>query len=228
MKVGDFVEVDYVGRVKDSDEIFDLTREDVAKKENIFNKEFPYKPIVLIVGSDFIIKGLDEALQGMTVGEKKKFEIPKDKGFGERKEEMIKVIPLARFKEQDMKPYPGAVVNIGSFRGRVVSVDGGRVKVDFNHPLAGKVLEYDLEIKSEIKEPAERVKAVVKYFTGVEEVDVEIGGKTAGITIKKDVDVARPVKKVVSDAVIKWCGVEMVKFIEVFGKGEGDKGKIEK
>lgn len=228
MKVGDFVKVDYIGRIKDSGGIFDLTMEDVAKKENIHREDFAYAPVVLIVGSDFIIKGLDDALREMKVGDKKKFDVLPERGFGERKEELVKVIPAARFKEQDMKPYPGAVINVGSFRGKVISADGGRVKVDFNHPLAGKALEYELEIKAEITEIGEKVKSLVKYFTGLEEVGVEQNGTAVSITILKDVDVVRPVKKMVSEAVMKWCGMEKVSFVEIFENPQKSDGKNER
>lgn len=222
MKSGDFVQVDYVGRIKDTGEVFDLTLEDVAKKENVFDPKFPYNPVVLIVGSDFIIKGLDEALKGMNVGDKKKIDIPPEKGFGERKLELVKTVPLSNFKDQETKPYPGAVVNVGNLKGRVSSIDGGRVKIDFNHPLAGKTIEYDIEIKAQIKERSERVKAVLKYFTGIDEADVNCDEKTIEVEIKKDVDVVRPVKKMVSKSIIKWCEAEKVKFIEVF-ESDGQK-----
>jgi len=216
MKPGDFVEVDYVGRIKDTGQVFDVTKEKIAKKENVYNPKTSYKPVVLIVGADFIIKGLDEGLRGMKVGEKKKVDVPPSKAFGDRKENMIKTIPLAKFKEQNLDPLPGAVVNIGNLRGRIVSVSGGRVRVDFNHPLAGKTLEYEIEIKSVVKEKLAKVKAIVKYFTGIEEVDVVCKATQAEINIKKDVDVARPVKKMISDAAIKWCDVKKVKFVEIF------------
>lgn len=218
MKVGDFVEIDYVGRIKNTGEIFDITREGVAKKENVYNPKVSYKPVVLIVGADFIIKGLDEALKDMKIGEKRKVDIPPAKAFGERQEKLIRTIPLARFKEQNLDPLPGSVVNIGNMRGRIMSADGGRVKVDFNHPLAGKTLEYEIEIKSVVKGANKKVKAVMKYFTGIEEVGVVCKGKETEIIIKGDVDVVRPVKKMVSSTVIKWCNVDKVRFVEVFEK----------
>jgi len=227
MKVGDFVEVDYVGRIKDTGDIFDLTKEEIAKKENVYNPKVTYKPVVFIVGADFIIKGLDEALRNAKIGEKKKVDVPPAKAFGERKEELVKTIPLGKFKEQNLDPSPGVVVNIGNLRGRILSVSGGRVKVDFNHPLAGKTLEYEIEIKSLVKAQPEKVKSIVKYFTGITDVDVACKDKEAEITIKKDVDVVRPVKKMVSDAVIKWCGIDKVKFVEIFEKAE-NKPKTEK
>ena len=111
MKDGDFVQVDYVGRVKGTNDIFDLTNEDVAKKENVYNPKITYKPVTLIVGGGFILRGLDEALKDMKVGERKTFEVAPDKAFGDRRDDMVKPLPLARFKEQNIDPFPGAVVN---------------------------------------------------------------------------------------------------------------------
>lgn len=216
MKDGDFVSVDYIGRIRGTNEIFDLTLEDVAKKENVFNPKIKYKPVTLIVGGGFILRGLDEALRDMNVGEHKTFEVAPDKAFGEKREDMVKPIPAARFKEQNIEPYPGAIINVGELRGRIVSVDGGRVKVDFNHPLAGKTLVYDLEAKAMVVKPEEKVKSIVFYFTGLDEVDAKVVDGAADITILKDVDVVRPVKSMVSENVMKWCGVGKVRFIETF------------
>ncbi len=225
MKPGDFVEVDYVGRIKGTGEIFDLTLEEVAKKENIHNPKANYSPVVLILGSGFIIKGLDEALRKMKVGEKKKIEIKPEDAFGQKRDELVKLLPESRFKGQKVDPFPGAVINIGNMRGKIVSVDGGRVKVDFNHPLAGKVIEYNIEVKSLVKKQDDKIKAVVKYFTGVDDVEVSVKDNTAEIIVKKDVDIVRPVKSMVAENVIKWCGVENVKISEIFEKPKTPTGK---
>jgi len=216
MKDGDFVQVDYVGRVKGTNEIFDLTKEDVAKKENVYNPKITYKPVTLIVGGGFILRGLDEALKNMKVGERKTFEVAPDKAFGDRRDDMVKPLPLARFKEQNINPFPGAVINIGELRGRIMSVDGGRVKVDFNHPLAGKTLEYDLEIKALVEKQDEKVRSIVFYFTGIDEADVTIADGVAEISMLKDVDVVRPVKSMIAENAMKWCGLSKVKFVETF------------
>ena len=216
MQDGDFVSVDYVGRVKGTNDIFDLTIEEVAKKENVFNPKVKYKPVTLIVGGGFILRGLDDALRDMKVGERKTFEVTPERAFGERKDEMVKPIPAARFKEQNIEPFPGAVINIGELRGRIVSVDGGRVKVDFNHPLAGKTLVYDLEVKASVDKQDEKVKSVVFYFTGLDDVDAKVSEGAAEIRIMKDVDVVRPVKSMIADTAMKWCGVDKVRFIETF------------
>jgi FKBP-type peptidyl-prolyl cis-trans isomerase SlyD len=90
------------------------------------------------------------------------------------------------------------------------------VKVDFNHPLAGKTLEYDLEIKALVEKQDEKVKSIVFYFTGIDDVDVKVADGTAEISVLRDVDIVRPVKSLIAENALKWCGVNKVKFVETF------------
>jgi len=219
MNSGDFVYIDYVGRVKDTGEIFDLTKEDVAKKEGIHSEKFKYGPIAVVVDSDMILPGLNEVLKEMKVGGKKKAEIKPEKAFGERNAELIKLIPESIFKQQDVDATPGSFVTVNKMRGRIVSMDGGRVKVDFNHPLAGKILEYDMEIVGEIKEQDEKIKAVVCYFTGVEKenFDLAVTGNETEIKFKKKANLMIEVKELIAKNILRWVsGIEKVKFSEVF------------
>ena len=221
MKAGDFIYISYVGRIKDTKEVFDLTREDVAKKENVFNPKFKYGPVPVIVDEKFVLPGLNDALKGMKIGDKKTVEILPEKGFGQRNPQLIKLFQESMFKERDQDPKPGAFVTINNARGRITSIDGGRVKVDFNHPLAGKTLEYELEVVGEIKENVEKIKAVSYYFTGIEKegLGVKIKGKTVEINIKSKVNVLRETKESIAKTITKWIeGVEKVKFIEIFEK----------
>ncbi len=227
MKQGDFVKIDYVGSIKGTDTIFDLTKADVAKEKGIFNPDGNYSPVVLILGSGFVIGGLDEELQKMEVGEKKKIEIPPEKAFGEKKEDMIRLIPESVFKDQNLNVSPGSVVSIGDMKGKILSVDGGRIRVDFNHPLAGKTIAYDIEVLELVKELDEQIQSVVDYFTRIGNSEIKTTGKEADIIIKKDVDVIRPVKTLIAQTVMKWCDIEKVKWTEVFEKRETEKDEHE-
>ena len=221
MQEGDFVLLDFVGRVKESGEIFDLTLEDVAKKENVYDAKISYKPVTVIVGAGLMLKGLEEAVTGMSVGEKKKLEIPPAKAFGERKAELIRLIPLLTFKERDVDPTPGSYVTINNLNGRVASVDGGRVKVDFNHPLAGKTLEYELELKKKIEDQTEKIKSVTNYFVPAdwEKIEVTINGSEAEISFQEKIDVPVKTKSNNAITITKWVGgIEKVKFVDVYSK----------
>lgn len=221
MNSGDFVYINFIGRIKDTGEIIDTSYEDVAKKENTFNPENKYGPMPAIVDANLVLPGLNDGIKEMKVGEKKEIEIPVEKGFGKRNEELVKLIPLARFKKQDIDATPGSFVTINRVRGKIASIDGGRVKVDFNHPLAGKVLKYELEIVGEIKDTVEKVKAVVFYFMGIDIQDIDAGlvEKTVEIQFKKRFDIHSSNKSLISNTIIKWIQeIEQVKFVDVYKK----------
>jgi FKBP-type peptidyl-prolyl cis-trans isomerase SlyD len=217
MKSGDFVYIDYTARV--GGEVFDTTKEDVAKKEGIFNERIKYGPLPIIIDAGFTIPGLNDAIKEMDVGEKKKVSIPPEKAFGKRNEELVKLIPEARFREQDVDVIPGSYVMVNNLRGKIISVDGGRVKVDFNHPLAGKTLEYEVEIVKKIEEKEEKVKAIVNYFTGLEDVNIKVSEKEVEIEAKAEIE--GRIKAAIASQIIKWIeGIETVKFVDVFKKAK--------
>jgi len=221
MNTGEFVYIDYVGRVKDTGEIFDITKEDVAKKENPHRENFKYGPVAVIIDSELILPGLNEEIKKMKVGEKKTFELKPDKAFGDRNPELTKLIPESTFKQQDIDATPGSYVTINRMRGKIVSADGGRVRVDFNHPLAGKILLYEVEVTGEIKENDEKIKAVICYFTGLdkEDVDLKINADEAEIMFKKKINFPTEGKEMAAKNILKWvAGIEKVKFSEVFEK----------
>jgi peptidylprolyl isomerase/FKBP-type peptidyl-prolyl cis-trans isomerase SlyD len=108
--------------------------------------------------------------------------------------------------------------NADNAQGRVLSVSGGRVRVDFNHPLAGKTLIYDLEIKEKVENVDEKIKSIIKIYTRVEEDKIKVK------TREKEVDVEVPpminslYKKKISDDIMKILGFEKVNFVESFEK----------
>jgi len=221
MQTGDFVHIDYIGRIKGSGEIFDLTKEEIAKKDGTFNSNVKYKPIPVIIGANLFLKGIDETLKEMKIGEKKSIEISPKDSFGERKTELVKLIPLSFFKEKSKDVNPGVYVKVNEIPGKVVSVDGGRVKIDFNHPLAGKNLEYEIEVKEEIKTPEEKIKAIFNFYTGTEkeDVEVEIKEKKVEVLLKKKIELPVAIKERISSILLKWVkDLETIKFVDMYAK----------
>lgn len=220
MKEGEFVDIEFTGRIKDTDEIFDTTSEEMAKLAGIYNPKANYGSVPIIVGANQVIPGLEDAIKEMNVGDKKKVEIAPEKAFGEKNPELVKLLPMSVFKDNRMEPSPGRTVNFNGLQGRILSVDGGRIRVDFNHPLASKTIEYEIEIKNEIKEDNEKVKSVVRYFTGIkyEDFSVMTDSSEATINIGK-FDFQKQVKQNVADAILKWVdGMTKVSFVDVFEK----------
>lgn len=230
MKTGDFVEIDYIGKVKETGEIFDVTNEEIAKKENVYNPKLTYRPIPVIVDANFVIKGLDEVLKEMNVGEKRTVVIEPAKGFGERNLQFIRPVPLSQFKEQNIDPTPGSYVTINNIRGKIISADGGRVKVDFNHPLSGKKLEYEIEIKNEITDVAEKVKSVASFITTLdpEKIEVKLNGNEAEVKMIEKNEINGNAKKQIADLTIKWVKViGKVRFVDEYSGETEPENKID-
>lgn len=140
----------YEGRDKDTGKVFDKVEEE--------------EPYAVILGEDALIPGLAEALEEMKEGEEREIELPPEKAFGERKKELIVIIPEKEFRKRGIAPVPGLVIEADGRPGRVLSVSGGRVQVDFNHELAGKTVIYRVKVLAELKEPEEIAEALFRRY----------------------------------------------------------------
>ena len=159
---GDFVKIEFTGKRKVNGAVFDTTDEAKAKEAGIYNNNSTYGPTLVVVNKGMIVKGLDEALVGMGVGEQKTIEIPPEKAFGLRNPALVRVVPLAEFRKRDINPYPGMVVDLDGAPAIVRSVNSGRVMVDLNHALAGETIIYDVKVTSKIDGTEERAKALLE------------------------------------------------------------------
>ncbi|MEM7819554.1 MAG: peptidylprolyl isomerase [Candidatus Aenigmatarchaeota archaeon] len=212
MKKGDFIRINYIGRL-DSGEIFDLTDAEIAKKENVYNPNIKYGPIPIIVGEGFLLKGLDDALFDMDVGEKKKIEIKPEYGFGQRKPELIKILPKKIFKSQNIEPKPGMVIDFSGTKGRIQSINAGRVRVDFNNPLAGKTLHYEIEIKEKIEDVTEKIKSIFEFF-GIDNAKIKVDEDNVTIDMIK---LPQELKNKISSLILNNINeIKRVTFLETF------------
>lgn len=162
IKEGDFVEIDFIAKIKITDQIFDLTKADLAKKEGVFREGYEYKPLTICVGAGYVIPGLDDALKGKEIGKEFEIDIPPEKAFGKRNQKFIKLTPLSVFKKKNIQPVPGMQLNLDGRIATIRSVTGGRVILDFNPPLAGKELHYWVKPLKILEKPEDKARAVFK------------------------------------------------------------------
>jgi peptidylprolyl isomerase len=135
VKSGDKIKVHYHGKLV-SGETFDSS----AGRE----------PLAFEVGSGAVIKGFDEGVTGMAVGEKKTIQIPFLEAYGAHNAEMVIEMPKDRFPA-DMEVTIGMPLHMSDGQGRqfqvtVTEIKDTAVLLDANHPLAGKDLIFDLEL----------------------------------------------------------------------------------
>ena len=200
MKKGDFVEMDFVGRIASTGEIFDLTDEETAKKEGLHNPKHKYRPSLVIIGSNMAVPGVEKNLEHMEPGQEKEFELPPEEAFGGRDMHLIRIVSMSKFIKEKINPAPGMFVDIDGMQTKVLSVAGGRVRVDFNHPLAGKTLLYRVKLVRHITDTLEKARSLLSYY-GVKcdsILDSEI------LTIETEKPMNDFLKKFLSENLMKW------------------------
>lgn len=184
IKKHDFVEIEYVGKLKNIGQIFDLTDENLAKENNLYDEHRKYGPVIICIGEAFLIHGLDTQLEGKSLG-KYKFEIKPEDGFGRKNPKLIQIVNLNVFLKQNINPFPGLQVNIDGLMGTIRSVSGGRCVVDFNHPLAGRELEYEVNIIRKIDSVEDKLKSLLNFKFYIDETNYElIKNEDSSIKIK--------------------------------------------
>ncbi len=209
IKEGDFVVVEYTGKVEGK--LFDTTDEEAAKKNGIFSKNTKYGPITIVVGAGHLLKGVEESLIGKNVGDEYSITLEPSKAFGRRNPKLLKIIPQKIFKGQKIDPYPGMTVSVDNLLGTVVSVSAGRVIVDFNHPLAGKELEYEIKVIKPVEDKNEQVKSIIELYAN-KECGIELKEKEVAIKCKEDLP--KNVKEAIEHDIKKYIKLESVKFVE--------------
>src|SRR3989338_73317 len=138
VKKGDKAKIEYTGKLDDGS-VFDS-----SEKHNA--------PLEFEVGAGMVIPGFDKAVVGMNVGDEKEFRIPSAEAYGDQKEELMKTVPKAQIPDGD-KIKTGSVIVVQAPNGariplKVVKVTDDTVTIDFNHPMAGKALNFKIKVLS--------------------------------------------------------------------------------
>lgn len=160
----DFIEIEFTGRVKDG-EVFDSTLKEELEKLHL-GHEHPVKakPFVFCLGQEMFLKALDDFLIGKETGKDYEVELGPEQAFGKRDTSLIQRIPIKVFIEKQVNPVPGAVFNFDGRIGKILTVSGGRVVVDFNHTLAGKIVIYKIKVLRKVTDLNEKIKALNEFF----------------------------------------------------------------
>ncbi|CAI1492631.1 MULTISPECIES: peptidylprolyl isomerase [Thermococcus] len=145
VEAGDYVLFNYVGRFENG-EVFDTSIEELARKHGVYVEDREYGPMWARIGVGEIIPGLDEAIIGMEPGEKKTVTVPPEKAYGMPNPELIIKVPVEEFTRAGLEPQEGLYVMTDSGIAKILKVEENMVSLDFNHPLAGKTLIFEVEV----------------------------------------------------------------------------------
>jgi FKBP-type peptidyl-prolyl cis-trans isomerase 2 len=135
-KNGDQVKVHFIGKTENGD---------------IFSSSHGQEPLAFKIGDGTVLPGVDQAVLGMLKGEKKTVTVPPHDGFGEQNESLILTVDRSHFPE-DFEPKEGMELQLPQANGGIVFIkilkllENNQIKLDANHPLAGKTLTFELEL----------------------------------------------------------------------------------
>jgi peptidylprolyl isomerase len=219
---GSLVLVDYTAKVKDSNEIFETTREEVAKKSDLFDPTRKYEPRLISIGEGWVLKGLDDALAAANIGDKIDVEIAPDKGFGERDPNKVRMVAQRKLGEKADEVRVGDVIEIDNRSGIVRYVGSGRVQIDFNHRFAGRTLTYDVDIVKKLESDDEKIRSLIKRRLALddEKIKINLEGATLEIQLPEEILLAEGlqiIKRAAANDVFKFVPIlKEIKFIESF------------
>lgn len=181
---GDFILINYTGKVKETNEVFDTTYEEVSKKEHLHKEGEIYEPKLVVIGEGWVLKALDDALLDMETEKQSTVEITADKAFGQRDPEKIKRVPLRQLLAKDINPIIGARIEYQGKMAIVRSIGAGRVLLDFNPPLAGRTLIYEVNVAKKLDSPEQKIGALIhRRVPVVEEDKFKITIQNSNLTI---------------------------------------------
>jgi len=219
---GDFVLVEMTGRSEETAEVFETTSEDLAKSSGIHSDDKVYGPRLVVVGEGWILKGLDVRIEGLKIGEEAKVEIPPQEAFGERDPNNVRMVPYRLLRSKGINPALGAQLELDGRPAVVRSIGAGRVQLDYNPPLAGRKIIYDVKVTRRYDAPEEKIRALIgRHIAGIEteKFDVKITKKAARIEVPIDIFFADNLQKaklaVALDVEKFFPDVDEVEYIEV-------------
>jgi len=194
VKNGEFIKLEYTGKVQETGDVFDTTDEKVAEEAGISTENKTYGAIPIVVGAGHLLKGLDEAIIDMEEGVEKTVELSPEEGFGLRDPKLVQLIPMGEFRKQGLKPQVGMVITSEGVSGKIRSVSGGRVRVDFNHELAGKNLEYTIKVAEIIDDDIEKIQSLIELHYPTQNLDSD----------KHDIKIEDGIVKIAMDEMAKF------------------------
>lgn len=184
LKLGDVVLLDYTLSTKEDGRVIETTLEDVAREHGLYSEGSRYGPRLVVLGEGELPSGLEEALMKLDEGAEATIELPPERAFGVRDPNKIRVLSARELSARGIVPRVGSEVEVKGERGVIISVGSGRVIVDFNHPLAGRNIVYNVHVVKVVKTPEEKIRAfLTRWFRDLEPEAVKVSFQEGEATV---------------------------------------------
>ena len=202
----DLVLINFVGKVKSTGQVIDFTYKELAEKENVDTSKVDLSPVLVIPSAKYTFDAISKSLIGKKEGDKYSLDLKPEEAFGKFNSKLVKTYSLDSFRENKINPSVGDMVSLDGMPATVMSVGGGRVMVNFNHPLAGQELTYDIEVFKVLADDSEKISAIFKHYIGKPPEKVEV--KDSDVEIKYSSSIEKHVADAIIDDINKYVRKE--------------------
>jgi FKBP-type peptidyl-prolyl cis-trans isomerase 2 len=225
IKTKDIVEIDLILKDANTKEILDTTKKEVAKENNL-NLKNEYKPLNYLFGTGELLKGIEDNISDLDIGKTKTFLLKKEQAFKDRDPNKVELVSLNEFKKENVRPEVGLFVNIGNRSGKIISISGGRVKVDFNPIYAGRDLEYTITINKVISKDEDKLPLLLeKSFYFMPAGQLKLSSKEKDVSVELPFGVPQEIdyfKQFFAKLVFDSTSFENVNFVQKLSKKKGE------
>jgi peptidylprolyl isomerase len=222
LEKGSLILIDYTAKVKDTDLTFETTKEEEAKKSEVYDPTRRYEPRLISVGEGWVLRGLDEALAKANIGDKLSVQIAPNKGFGERDPSKVRMIPLRKLGDKADEIKVGDSIELDERVGIIRFIGSGRVQVDFNHKFAGRTLVYDVEITRKLEDDNDKVLFLIKRRLPIDDQKIRFTLENSNIKIDLPeetflADGIQIIKRAIANDIFKYIPrIEAARFVETY------------
>ena len=228
MEEKDVIRLEFELWAKETGELVDTTKEGLATEKGKADPKANYGPMPMVVGLGRLLKPFEDDILEAKLDEERTLEIPPEDGYGKRDADLVglfsihEVLKLPEFKKKDEMPEVGMEIEIRGKKGIITTMTSGRVRVDFNHPLAGKTLVYKYRVVSKADEAADKISWIIEGNYGTSEgFDITVNDDILEILVpdvcKYDENWFVSKFRVVSD-LRDVVGIKTIRFIEDYTK----------
>ncbi|MEM3395953.1 MAG: hypothetical protein QW620_00385 [Thermoplasmata archaeon] len=197
-KDGDFILLHsdtYVYTAENKETLVMTTSRELAEKEKIFSPDISYKPEIVCFGRTKLLPKVEEILRDAEPGKTYELVLEPADAYGDRKAELIRTFPLNQilnlpeFREGRETLEVGKTITIRDENGvqregKVVTITAGRVRIDFNHPYAGKKVKFTMKVEKVLHTETEKIIGLIDMVYGTSEgFEVEVHGVDAKIKV---------------------------------------------
>lgn len=218
---GDYILLDYTVILKEGGKVVETTQEAVAKEAGIYRPEEVYGPRLVVVGETPLWEPVEGALLSAEEGQDFEVEVPPEKAYGVRDPNKVKVVSIREFHRHGVVPSVGDVVDFEGQRARVVSISGGRVVLDFNHPLAGNAFIVRGRVVKKLTTAEEKAVALLRLYLpriSEEKIKAILEGEVLTITLPAEVLLYERIGGILlqyaSEVSTKFPEVKKVRFVQ--------------